>query len=217
VSDVSTQSWPIFGIRLTVADLTLRPFTEVDLEQLADMLPDDVELNPQATTYDIDPRRGRGTQLYQEYWRAMGCWTPAEWRLNFAVRRGATLIGAQEVEGKDFATLRTVDSASFLAREARGQGVGKLMRRAVLSFAFGPLAAEYAISSAWPDNAASLGVSRSLGYAPNGLQRERRGEGADDLVHFRLSRAVWRASSLSQGVHVEGFEECGPYFGLEKE
>jgi RimJ/RimL family protein N-acetyltransferase len=147
----------------------------------------------------------------------MGCWTPAEWRLNFAVRRGDELLGAQEVEGKDFATLRTVDSASFLAREARGQGVGKLMRRAVLSFAFGPLAAEYAISSAWPDNAASLGVSRSLGYVPNGLHRERRGDGADDLVHVRLSREAWLASGLSHGVHVDGFEECGPFFGLEKE
>ena len=40
------------------------------------------------------------------------------------------------------------------------------MRRAVLALAFGPLGAEAAITSAWPDNGASLGVSQSLGYLP---------------------------------------------------
>jgi RimJ/RimL family protein N-acetyltransferase len=217
VAEVGTHWWPIFGIRLRVDDLTLRPFTEADLDALAAVLPDDVELNPDATRYDIDPRQGRGTQLHQEYWRAMGCWTPEAWALRFAVLRGDQLIGAQVLEGTDFPTLRTVDSASFLVPEARGQGTGKRMRRAILAFAFGSLGAEYAISSAWPDNAASLGVSRSLGYAPNGLHRERRGDGADDLVHLRLSRDAWLASGLADGVRIEGFEPCPPYFGLERE
>jgi RimJ/RimL family protein N-acetyltransferase len=217
VVEVGTRWWPVFGIRLLVDDLTLCPFNESDLDELVAVLPDDVELNPDAIRYDIDPRQGRGAQLHQEYWRAMGTWTPDEWRLNFTVRRGGELLGAQELEGKSFPTLRTVDSASFLVPEARGQGVGKRMRRAVLTLAFGPLGAEYAISSAWPDNAASLGVSRSLGYTPNGLQRERRGDGADDLVHLRLSRADWEASRQSSGVRIEGFEPCRPFFGLDKE
>jgi RimJ/RimL family protein N-acetyltransferase len=209
-----TRSWPVFGLRLTIADLTLRPFTEDDLEELADSLPDDVELNPDTTTYDIDEDTARRTQLHQEYWQAMGNWTPQKWRLNFTVRRGDAFLGAQEIEGTDFPTLRTVDSASFLVRDARGKGTGTLMRRAMLALAFGPLGAQYAISSAWPDNWASLGVSRSLGYLPNGLQRQRRGDGADDLVHLRLTRQAWVASGLAEGVRIEGFEPCRPYFGL---
>lgn len=110
-----------------------------------------------------------------------------------------------------------MDSASFLVREARGQGIGKLMRRAVLTLAFGPLGAQYAISSAWPDNAASLGVSRSLGYAPNGLQRLWRDDSSDDLVHLRLSHEAWVASRLFEGVRIEGFDPCRPYFGLGSE
>lgn len=210
-------SWPLFGLRLSVGELTLRPFTEADLEPLADALPDDVELNPDATRYDIDDDAGRRTVIHQDYWRAMGTWTPSSWRLNFVVRRGDEFVGAQEIEGNDFPMLRTIDTASFLVRDARGQGVGKLMRRAVLSLGFGPLGAQYAVTSAWPDNLASLGVSRSLGYLPNGLQRHRRGDGVDDLVHLRLPRAAWLASGLSDGVHIDGFEACRPYFGLEKE
>jgi RimJ/RimL family protein N-acetyltransferase len=214
---VATQSWPLFGLRLAVGELKLRPFTEADLEQLCDALPDDVELNPDATKYDIDAVAGRRTVVHQDYWRAMGTWTPSSWRLNFVVHRGDELVGAQELEGNDFPTLRTVDTASFLVRGARGQGVGKLMRRAVLSLGFGPLGARYAITSAWPDNLASLGVSRSLGYVPNGLQRHRRDDGVDDLVHLRLSHEAWLASGLSAGVRVDGFEACRPYFGLERE
>jgi RimJ/RimL family protein N-acetyltransferase len=88
------------------------------------------------------------------------------------------------------------------------------MRTAVLTLAFGSLGAEYAITSAWHDNAASLGVSRSLGYADNGVVRHRRDEGADEMVHLRLSRETWEASGLSGGVDVEGFEPCRPFFGL---
>jgi RimJ/RimL family protein N-acetyltransferase len=214
---MASRSWPLFGIRLAIADLTLQPYTEADLDQLADVLPHDVELNPDAISYDIDAELGRRTQIHQEYWRAMGTWSPDGWRLNFAVRRAGTLLGAQELEGNDFPTLRTVDTASFLVPDARRQGIGKLMRRAVLALAFGPLGAEYAITSAWRDNAASLGVSRSLGYQPNGLQRHRRDGGADDLVHLRMPRETWLASGLSEGVRIEGFEPCRPYFGLGSE
>lgn len=214
---MAAPSWPLFGLRLAAGELTLRPFTEADLEQLSQALPEDVELNPDATRYDIDADAGRRAVIHQGYSRAMGTWTPSSWRLNFVVHRGDELVGAQELEGNDFPTLRTVDTASFLVRGARGQGVGKVMRRAVLSLGFGPLGAQYAVTSAWPDNLASLGVSRSLGYLPNGLQRHRREDGVDDLVHLRLSREAWLASGLSDGVRIEGFEACRPYFGLESE
>jgi RimJ/RimL family protein N-acetyltransferase len=212
---VASRYWPLADLRLRVGDLTLAPFTEADLSDLAALLPDDVELNPDATSYDIDARLARGTVIHQDYWRAMGTWSTAAWRLNFVVRRGTTVLGAQELEGNDFLTLRTVDTASFLVHETRGQGIGKLMRRAVLALGFGPLGAEFAISSAWPDNVASLGVSRALGYADNGRARHRRGpEGADDLVQLRLTREAWVASGLASGVEIAGVEACLPFFGL---
>ena len=100
---------------------------------------------------------------------------------------------------------------------ARGAGLGKQMRRAVLALAFGPLAAEYAITSAWHDNLASLGVSRSLGYVDNGVERHRReGEAdiVDDLVHLRMPRDAWLTSRLLMALAVDFPDACRPYFGL---
>ncbi len=210
--------WPLFDLRLTTADLELRPMTEADQVAVADLLPDDVELDPAATTYEIDDlRTGRGIVVHQGYWKAYGTWRPDAWRLNFAVLAGGELIGAQELEGNDFPALRTVDSASFLAAAARGRGLGKQMRRAVLALAFGPMEARAAITSAWHDNAASLGVSRAVGYRPNGESLDRRGDGVDVMVHMRMLRADWLATRAAEQVAIRGFEPCLPLFGLSRE
>jgi RimJ/RimL family protein N-acetyltransferase len=212
---MSHAHWPIFDIRIGVGDLTMRPLVEADLDELARMLPPDVELNPASPTYDGAPAEtARGTIVWQDYWRAMGTWTIDAWRLTFGVWRGQALIGTQELEGNDFPRLRTVDSASMLAVDERGKGRGKAMRRAVLALAFGGLQAECAISSAWQDNRASLGVSRALGYVDNGVERHRRDDGVDDMVHLRLGRDAWLASGHAAGVEVDFPDACRPYFGL---
>jgi RimJ/RimL family protein N-acetyltransferase len=205
--------WPLFDLRLTVGELTLRPMTEADQQDLSDLLPDDLEQDPAATTYNVEDRRtSRGIVQFQGYWRSYGAWRPEEWRLGFAVRRGGQLIGMQELEGNDFALLRTVDTSSWLVTPARGQGLGKQMRSAVLALAFGPLGARAAITSAWHDNHASLGVSRSLGYQPNGEQLHRRDKGVDVMVQLRLTREDWLAARRPE-VGIDGFEPCRVFFG----
>ena len=54
-----------------------------------------------------------------------------------------------------------------------GRGFGKEMRAAVLGFAFDGLGALSAETSAFLDNAASNGVTRSLGYEDNGISSSR--------------------------------------------
>jgi len=207
--------WPLFDLRLATPGLALRPMTEADLGALADLLPDDVEQDPAATTYDVgDARTGRGTVSHQSYWKAYGTWRPDAWRLNFVVRAAGEIVGVQELEGNDFLTLRTVDTSSFLIPAARGRGYGKQMRSAVLALAFGPLQAQAAITSAWHDNHASLGVSRALGYRPNGESRHARGNGVDIMQHMRLLRADWLARGTGNQVLISGFEACRPLFGL---
>jgi RimJ/RimL family protein N-acetyltransferase len=217
---VAHPYWPLFDLRLRVAGLELRPMTEADLTQLADELPDDLEQDPAATTYDVaQARQRRGIVVHQGYWKHYGTWRPDEWRLNFVVRLGGAMIGVQELEGNEFRTLRTVDTSSYLAAEARGRGWGKQMRTAVLALAFGPLAAEAAITSAWHDNGASLGVSRALGYQPNGVSRMARegGRGVDVLTHLLLTRDDWLASGQGDAVEIDGFGPCRPLFGLPPE
>ncbi|HEY8882554.1 MAG TPA: GNAT family protein [Dermatophilaceae bacterium] len=214
------QTWPLVHLRLTGPDVALRPMTEVDLTTVADLLPDDLELNPAATSYPgLDTATGRRVVAHQEYWQAYGRWGIPSWVLRFVVQVDGRIVGTQTLEGEDFPTLRTVDSASWLVPEVRGRGVGKAMRSAVLALAFGPLEAQCAITSAWDDNHASLGVSRAIGYQPNGQHRHRRDDGGGlggvgSMVHLRLTREDWLASGRGDGVQIGGFEACRPYFGV---
>jgi RimJ/RimL family protein N-acetyltransferase len=205
----------MFDIRLTTPDLELRHLREVDLGELAAIFPQDVELDPSSTTYDgLDPAWNRRVGVYQSYWQGRAGWRPESWALSFGVFSDGQLVGYQGLEGDDFSTLRTVDSSSFLTDAARGRGLGKQMRAAVLTLAFGPLGARFAITSAWSDNHASLGVSRALGYLDNGITADRRDDVAGEMAHLRLTRERWTNSGWPQQVTVSGVEECMVFFGL---
>ena len=135
-----------------------------------------------ASTY----RANRRAVLAQGYWRALGLWSPDDWALPFVVRSGGEVVGAQWLEGPDWRADRTVDSSSWLVAPARGRGLGKQMRAAVLALAFGPLRADAAVSSAVVDNGPSLGVSRALGYRDT--HRSVLEHSGETLQHVRLER-----------------------------
>ncbi|HET8987947.1 MAG TPA: GNAT family N-acetyltransferase [Humibacillus sp.] len=207
--------WPLHGLRLRTADLDLRPTTEADLPALCSILPPDLEADPSSTRYaGLDDRANHRAILAQGYWRAMGTWSPHDWVLPFAVRHHGELVGMQALEGPDWTAERTVDSWSWLASDARGRGWGKQMRAAVLALAFGPLGARAAISSAVVDNASSLGVSRALGYRETHVSvLEHSGQA---LRHVRLERADWQASTIADGIVVEGVDRpTRALFGTE--
>jgi RimJ/RimL family protein N-acetyltransferase len=208
------SSWPLTTLRLTSGELTLRPVTEGDLDLLAELLPDDVELDPDAPRpFGLTGRDERAVVLRQEYWRHRGAWTPSAWRLPMLVFRGDLPVGMQELEGvADFQADRTVDSSSWLIESARGRGIGKAMRGAVLTLAFEGLGAAAAVSEAWHDNAASLGVSRSLGYVDTGERSHPRGAGTDRMVGLQLDREAWLARSRPEVV-IDGLEACRYLFG----
>lgn len=207
------MGWPLWGLRIAVGDLDLAPLRETDLPEVVAAVPDDLELDPSAYRFAQD---SRALVVQQEYWRHLGEWTPSAWKLDLGVRRGGRLLGVQQLEGNDFPRLRTVDTASWLAADVRGQGVGTAMRRAVLALAFDRLDAVAAISSAWHDNAASLAVSRRLGYRDNGVSlMTREGVGrADTLVHVRLTTREWAEAGHGRGVRIEGLEPARLLFGL---
>ena len=74
--------------------------------------------------------------------------------------------------------------------------------------------AQAAISSAWHDNHASLGVSRSLGYRDNGVTTHRRGDGNDTMVHLRMTRDDWLQAAHGDDITIAGFEVCRPFLGI---
>ena len=208
--------WPLLDLRLISGDLELAPLVEADLAEVVRLMPADLELNPTATRFAVDDRTHRGVVLHQEYWRSYGTWTTQAWRFHLAVRRDGELLGLQELEGTEFPTLRTVDTSSWLVESARGAGIGKAIRRAALALAFDHLGARAAITSAWHDNHASLGVSRSLGYRPNGESLLARGAGVDTLVHLRMTLDDWRSAGGAPDVTATGVPEALPLFGLSE-
>jgi RimJ/RimL family protein N-acetyltransferase len=83
----------------------------------------------------------------------------------------------------------------------------------VLHLAFEGLGAQHATSDAFEDNAASLGVSRKLGYRDDGIEWHAvRGHPAT-VRRLRLTRDDWPAAR-SVPVEIHGLEPCLPFFGL---
>lgn len=139
----------------------------------------------------------------------LGSWTPDNWALELGVFRGESPVGLVTLKARQFAVLREVTTSSWLGLAHHGQGYGTEARTALLHLAFAGLGAEAALSEVFQDNAGSQGVSRKLGYQPDGVSR--------DVLHgkvvvsdrLRLARADWRAHPAQ----VDGLEDCKAFFG----
>jgi RimJ/RimL family protein N-acetyltransferase len=86
------------------------------------------------------------------------------------------------------------------------------MRAAVLHFSFAGLLADRAETSAAESNPASLGVTRKLGYKPNGT-RVHAVEGKTRLeLCFVLERADWEQRRRDD-IEIESLGPCLALFG----
>lgn len=208
--------WPLTGLRLRTPRLELRLPTLTELDELASLAAGgihDPSVQPFGVAWTDVPPEERARSVIQFQLSQWGAWSPADWSLNLVADLGGVIVGTQGVSGRDFAVLREVSTGSWLGQRYQGQGLGTEMRAAVLHLAFTGLGAEFATSNAFTGNAASLGVSRKLGYLPDGIQRQvLRGRPAA-LQLLRLDRAGWQARP---GVPVEiaGLAPCLPSFGL---
>ena len=161
-------------------------------------------------TDDSPEERARGTLQYN--WSRWGSWKPSDWLLALAVIRDGTVVGTQDVGGRDFAVLREVHTGSWLGRRYQGQGIGTQMRAAVLHLAFDGLGARWAISAAFEDNPASLGVSRKPGYRDDGIEwYSVRGRPALSR-RLRLGRSGWKPPGRSRCRSMACRPAC-PYSG----
>ncbi|MFF2534866.1 GNAT family N-acetyltransferase [Streptomyces cyaneofuscatus] len=213
---MSHRHWPLHGLRIRTPRLELRLPDEALLDELASVgaggvhAPDRMPFIVPWTDGEPD-EVGRAT--YQHVLGTIAGWTPQDWHLSLAVLHGGKVVGRQDVMGREFGVRREVMTGSWLGLPHQGQGIGTEMRAAALHLAFEGLGARYAVSDARTDNAGSLGVSRRLGYEPDGLQIEViRGE-AVTLQRVRLDRAGWE-KHRSVDVTVEGLDACRADFGV---
>ncbi len=210
-----TEIWPFFGLRLETQRLVVRCATEQDVCTLAGVLPPDVETDPSLPSHPgFAQALQRSMGELQQYWRNLGAWTADAWKIPFVVEIEQRPLGIQTLEGEDFARRRVVDTASWLLADARSRGIGREMRAAVLHLAFEGLGARAAVTSAWHDNVASLGVSRSLGYVDNGYEVQVHAGRADRMQRMILTGDRWRDVD-QPAVTIRGLEPCLPLFELE--
>ena len=211
-----TAHWPLFGLRLTTPRLELRVPDLNDLAQLAEVAAAGVH-DPGRQPFVVPWTDGtpeevaRSTLQFQ--WRMWGEWSPRQWSLHFVTVHDGQVIGTQALDAREFGTLREVGTGSWLGRAHHGSGFGTEMRAAVLDLAFTGLGAQWAVSEAFADNAASYAVSRKLGYADDGIARHVvRGEAVVGR-RLRLDRAGW-AAARTVDVRIEGLAPCLPLFGV---
>jgi RimJ/RimL family protein N-acetyltransferase len=193
--------------------LELRPDDDQGLRQLVEVARAGVHppgFMPFAVPWTDAPDAQLGLNTFQYYWSERARLRADDWHLHFLVRLDGQVIGEQALIGQDFAVTREVSSGSWLGLRHQGHGYGTEMRAAILAFAFDHLGAVQARTSAYVDNAASLAVSRSLGYVDDGTLRDsRRGEPA---VQIRMLLTADRFASFRPHwkLAVDGVDDCLP-------
>lgn len=209
--------WPLFGLRLTTPRLELRLPREADFGALCAAAGRGIHADdfmPFLFPWSTQPEPQRTRASLQNHWKHWASWRPDDWTLHLMVSDDSGPIGIQDLGGRDFAVRREVSSGSWLERARQGKGLGTEMRAAVLHLAFAGLGADWAVSAAFTDNPASLGVSRRLGYADDGLSVYKgHGEGPRLERRLRLDRAAWEAHRTVP-VEVHGLAPCREMFGL---
>ena len=210
------SAWPLFGLRIRSEHLLLRLPTDDDLPAFIDLAkagihpPDEM---PFGVAWSVTPSPAFERGFVQHHWGVRASWTPDAWTLNLLVEKDGRPIGTQSLMAKEFAIHRIVDTGSWLGQAFQGQGYGKEMRSAVLSFAFDGLGALAAESAAFTDNLKSSGVSRSLGYEENGIGSLAPQGVARESQRFRMTVEGWR-SRVRPPITIEGLDSCRELFGI---
>ena len=139
--------WPPFGLTLTTPRLELRPIRDGDIPAAVEAALSGVHepgRNPFSNPWTEAPPHELGTNMAQWYWRCRGGMTPEDWTLLLGIWHEDQFVGCQDIAAKDFATLKTVTTGSWLRQSAQGRGLGKEMRAAVALYAFDHLGADLA-------------------------------------------------------------------------
>lgn len=204
--------WPTFGLSLSTSRLVLRLPSDAELEELARLAAAGVhgpEERPFLTPWAEGTPEERARFVLREHWFQLSSWTPEDWRLGLGVfLHTGQPLGVATLRARDFRVSREVTTSSWLGLEHQSQGYGTEARTALLTLAFDHLGATDATTEVFQDNHRSQGVSRKLGYLPDGISRDRRGEEVLISDRLRLTANRWSASTQNVAVRVSGIDQA---------
>ncbi|WP_190113380.1 GNAT family N-acetyltransferase [Streptomyces cinnamoneus] len=208
--------WPLYRLRITTPRLELRlPDLKV-LDELAAVSaagvhdPDEM---PFAVPWTDAPPEERGRSTFRYVLGTVAQWQPERWELCLAVLFEGRPVGQQDLRAVDFGVTGEADTGSWLGLAHQGRGIGTEMRAAVAHLAFAGLGARALLSAAATDNVRSLGVSRRIGYRPDGYETLAVRGRSRTFRRLRLDREAWEAHRRVP-VEVTGLEPCLPLFGV---
>lgn len=223
--------WPLFGLVLRTPRVELRLPREPQAVALAGLAADGVHApgeRPFLTPWTESGPLARAREVLGGHWERLAGWQPDAWRLGLGVfgvdgvdggdgdEEGQPL-GMVTLRATEFSVRREVSTSSWLGLRHHRRGYGTEARAALLTLAFDHLGAECATTEVFPDNAASQGVSRALGYEHDGISRDVRDGEVLVSDRLRLWRATWdepQRRAARPAVEVRGLEPCRTLLGL---
>lgn len=210
------EIWPLFDLRLNTPRLELRAITDEDIPHYVDAALSGIhpaDEMPFALPWSIAEPDVLALETARWIWTARADTTPDHWVIPCGVWQDGVLLGVQDLVGKKFGDLHTVETGSWLRHSAQAQGIGKEMRAAVLQYAFDYLGAEFAVSEANTTNPASLGVSHALGYQDNGVGLHTWAPGkVQTTLNLRLAARNFRRPDWT--VQVSGHAAVAHFLGI---
>ncbi|WP_020100780.1 GNAT family protein [Mycobacterium sp. 360MFTsu5.1] len=188
--------WPLAELEVITPVLRLCHVTDELADQLARLAAQGIH-DPATMPFSVpwtdavSPELERNTVQYFRQTRAEV--STEHWDVPMAVIVGDAAVGVCVVTADGFPARRTVSTGSWLGRRYQGRGLGREMRTAALQLIFAGFDADLATTRAWHDNAASLGVTRSLPYVQTGSSRQSRRGVFDTMLEFTMTRDQWKA------------------------
>ena len=214
---MSHPVWPLYDLSVVTPRVELRSLDDdlgTQLALLAARGVHDPSWMPFYIPWTDYPSPELERNAMQFYWRCRADFSPASWNLHFAVFEDGELVGTTTIIGNQFPALRSFETGSWLGLAHQGRGIGKEMRQATLHFGFAGLGGQWATTGAFTDNAASLGVTRNLGYRETGHRRAVRRDEPATILTFEMSRSDWESNLRRDDIEIRGLEACLPFFGL---
>lgn len=210
------EIYPVMGLRVRMGPLTLQAVRDEDLPELVALVGSGIhpeDSMPFTVPWTHTPADEAPLAYAQYHWRTRAEFSRGRWGLQFVVRRDGVAVGSQGVATTDFLATRTGETGSWLGLAHQGRGTGTLMRQAICALLFDHLGFTEITSAAFTDNAASLAVSRKVGYRANGVNRTAR---LGELAHLQM--LVLTPETFVRApypVEVEGVEAVRRLIGLD--
>jgi len=210
--------WPLFELQVVTPRVVLRYVSDelgARLAALAAKGIHDPATMPFSEPWTDVPSPQLERNSLQYYWRNRAETTPARWNLDLAVLVDESVVGMCSVHAEGFPENRSLTTGSWLGRAFQGQGIGKELRQAALHLIFAGFDADVAVTRAWHDNAASLGVTRSLPYTETGTTIEDRRDRPDTMVGFAMTPGRW-ATIRRDDIRLLGIEAVREVLGTQR-